>query len=133
LVIFLCWADCLCLLPQFFFIYIFYGCLSWPSILHLYGLIYISIESSKYLGILTYFIILNDYYSGVKYALLLGGRSKFWGLQIASSKSLWLSMDCWRWNENAGEYINQLIFTLSKWLSNFFYSIGHIHRWLGII
>jgi len=65
-------------------------------------------------------IILNGYYSGVKYALLLGGRSKFWGLQVASSKNLWLSMDCWRWNENAGEHINQLIFPLSKWLSDFF-------------
>lgn len=41
-------------------------------------------------------------YAGVKYALLLGGKSKLGGIQIASSKNLGLSVDCRRWHENAG-------------------------------
>lgn len=42
----------------------------------------------------------ND--AGVKYALLLGRGPKLRGIQVASSKTLWLFVDCWRWHENAG-------------------------------
>jgi len=39
---------------------------------------------------------------GAKYAVLLGGRSKFRGIQVAPSKNPWLPVGCWRWHENAG-------------------------------
>lgn len=54
--------------------------------------------------------------AGIKHALLLGGGSTFGGIQIAYSKNLWLSVDCWRWHENAGSQIASICLSLTLWI-----------------